>query len=63
MFGYDKLKLVMDAEDIVVIDEFAFEKRIVEDEIVSLTFEQQEPFLLKIKIDYNGKDQSPSFTL
>lgn len=62
MFGYDKLKLVLDAEDIVVIDEFAFEKRIVEDEIVSLTFEQQEPFLLKIKIDYNQGEAVVEFT-
>lgn len=62
MFGYDKLKLIMDIEDIDVINEVAFDKRIVGDEIVGLTFEQREPFLLKIKIDYNKREVVVEFT-
>jgi hypothetical protein len=62
MFGLDKLKLVMDVEDVEVINENVFEKRIVEGEIIGLTFEQKVPFLLKIKIDYNQREAVVEFT-
>lgn len=52
MFGIDKLKLVMPAENVEIIREDAFVKKVLGDEIVGLTFQQEYPFSLKIKIDY-----------
>lgn len=62
MFGYDKLKLVMDIENINVINEVAFDKKIAGNEIVGLMYEQREPFSLKIKIDYNQGEAVVEFT-
>lgn len=62
MFGLDKVKLVMDMDDVEVLNEDVFEKRVVEGEILGLTFEQQTPFLLKIKIDYNQGEAVVEFT-
>ena len=52
MFGIDKLKLVMDAENVEIINEDAFVKKVLGDELIGLTYQQEYPFSLKIKIDY-----------
>lgn len=52
MFGIDKLKLVMDVENVEIIREDVFVKKVLDDEIVGLSFQQEYPFSLKIKIDY-----------
>lgn len=62
MFGLDKLKLIMSLEDIDVIQEDSFTKRIQADELTTLEFKQTEPFYLTIKIDYRHNEVVIEFT-
>ena len=62
MYGIDKVKLVMDLEDIDIIDEDLFTKKVEGDELVELTFKQIKPFALKCKIDYRKHEVVIEFT-
>lgn len=62
MFGLDKLKLVMDLDDIEITNEEAFIKKVVGDELLGLSFKQTEPFSLTIKIDYRHDEAVVEFT-
>ena len=51
MFGIDKLKLLIKIEDVEIINENAFTKKIKGDELVELTYKQETPFYLMVKIN------------
>ena len=56
MFGIDKLKLLMKIEDVEIINENAFTKKIKGDELVELTYKQETPFYLFVKINYRQRE-------
>ena len=62
MFGIDKLKLVMDINDITIIREDVFTKKERGDELLKLEFEQKSPFLLTIMVDYRKRETVLEFT-
>lgn len=53
MFGIDKLKLVMDIENITNVNEEKFTKKIKGDEVVELSYSQKQPYLLNIKLRHD----------
>lgn len=62
MFGIDKLKLVMDADNVEIIREDMFIKKVIDGELIGLSFEKRDPFSLKIKIDYIKNEAVIEFT-
>ena len=62
MFGIDKLKLLIKIEDVEIINENAFTKKIKGDELVELTYKQETPFYLMIKINYRREEAIVEFT-
>ena len=62
MFGIDKLKLLIKIEDVEIINENAFTKKIKGDELVELTYKQETPFYLMVKINYRRREAIVEFT-
>ena len=62
MFGIDKLKLLIKIEDVEIINENAFTKKIKGDELVELTYKQETPFYLMVKINYRREKAIVEFT-
>lgn len=62
MYGIDKLKLVMNLNDIDIINEEVFIKKVEKDELIGLSYNQKEPFSLMIKIDYENEEAVVEFT-
>ena len=62
MFGIDKLKLLIKIEDVEIINENAFTKKIKGDELVELTYKQETPFYLMVKINYQREEAIVEFT-
>lgn len=62
MYGIDKLKLVMNLDDVIVIQDDKFKKTIQGDELLSLYYHQDYPFMLKIWINYCKCESVVEFT-
>ena len=62
MFGIDKLKLVMNLENITNINEEKFTKKIKGEEITELTYTQKYPYLLNIKLNYRNNEAVIEFS-
>lgn len=62
MFRIDKLKLLIKIEDVEIINENAFTKKIKWDELVELTYKQETPFYLMVKINYWREEAIVEFT-
>jgi hypothetical protein len=52
MFGIDKVKSILDLEDVEIIHDEVFTQKVVEDELVESSFSMEEPFSLMIKKNY-----------
>lgn len=62
MFGIDKLKLILDIDDVEIIQEERFTKKLHEDELISLHYEQKQPFKLTINKNYRNREAFVEFT-
>lgn len=62
MYGIDKLKLVMNLDDVTIIQEDKFKITTQGDEILSLYYNQDYPYMLKIKINYRERESVIEFT-
>lgn len=62
MFGIDKVKLIMDLEDVEIIHDEVFTQKVVEDELVESSFSMEEPFSLMIKKNYRRRESVIEFT-
>lgn len=62
MITFDKLKLVSAIENITIININAFEKKERNGRVQSLSFHQEYPYLLRIKIDYIENEFVLEFT-
>ena len=62
MFGIDKVKLILDLEDVEIIHDEVFTQKVVEDELVESSFNMEEPFSLMIKKNYRRRESVIEFT-
>ena len=54
--------LVADISAIRIVDESAFEKNVIGNEVSSMRFHQEKPYSLSIKIDYEEREAVLEFT-
>lgn len=62
MLKFDKIKLVTDIDDIEILDERQFNVTCKGDQISSMKFYQEVPYLLNIKIDFEASESVIEFT-
>ena len=62
MLKFDKIKLVTNIEDIEILDERQFNVTCKGDQISSMKFYQEVPYLLNIKIDFEASEAVIEFT-
>lgn len=62
MLKFDKIKLVTNIEDIEILDERQFNVTCKGDQISSMKFYQEVPYLLNIKIDFEASETVIEFT-
>ena len=62
MLKFDKIKLVTDIDDIEILDERQFNVTCKGDQISSMKFYQEVPYLLNIKIDFEASEAVIEFT-
>lgn len=62
MNKFDKLMLVADISAIRIVDESAFEKNVIGNEVSSMRFHQEKPYSLSIKIDYEEREAVVEFS-
>ena len=62
MLKFDKMKIVIPTRYVVIADDGKFVSSVFDGNIISLKYEQKQPYQLSIKIDYNHCEAILEFT-